>query len=358
MPFGAGHHLELTSCRAHRVAPSPTVADPDGYRTVLQQHAEWAAAGPVADVGPGTSPSPFVRRLRGKVGHGLLLLLAGVAAVIRDEHGRLLLQEKASGEGWALPARGVGSSSARRRSRRYVARCGRRPASPWSRALFSACSAEGQAVDYGLRRALRDRADRRAWPTRGLRIVPSADRAELPCGAEAAASGGSMIDDEQVSFAPEQVFRGKVARRFEELKLRLASLAPGSDIQHVGSTAIPGALTKGDLDVQVRVSAAEYTRAKQRLESVFAVNHGGFVGADATSYEDYSDDPPVGVHLTTIGGSGDIQWKFRDRLIASAALRREYDELKRRFEGGSMTAYRDAKAEFVGRVLAAEDDAP
>jgi len=47
--------------------------------------------------------SPYFQQLRSKVGHELLLL-PGVAAVIRDERGRLLLQEKASGEGWSLPA--------------------------------------------------------------------------------------------------------------------------------------------------------------------------------------------------------------------------------------------------------------
>jgi 8-oxo-dGTP pyrophosphatase MutT (NUDIX family) len=37
------------------------------------------------------------------VGHDLLLI-PGVAAVIHDEIGRLLLQERSSGEGWSLPA--------------------------------------------------------------------------------------------------------------------------------------------------------------------------------------------------------------------------------------------------------------
>ena len=37
------------------------------------------------------------------MGHDLLLVPV-VAALIHDEHGRLLLQEKSSGEGWSLPA--------------------------------------------------------------------------------------------------------------------------------------------------------------------------------------------------------------------------------------------------------------
>lgn len=47
--------------------------------------------------------SPYFRRLRAKIGRDLLLL-PSVAAVIRDAEGRLLLQEKSSGEGWSLPA--------------------------------------------------------------------------------------------------------------------------------------------------------------------------------------------------------------------------------------------------------------
>jgi 8-oxo-dGTP pyrophosphatase MutT (NUDIX family) len=46
--------------------------------------------------------SPYYRRLRSTLGHDLLLV-PGVAAVIHDVEGRLLLQERASNEGWSLP---------------------------------------------------------------------------------------------------------------------------------------------------------------------------------------------------------------------------------------------------------------
>ncbi|MGO6984302.1 NUDIX domain-containing protein [Rhizobium leguminosarum] len=45
----------------------------------------------------------YVMELRGQVGKRLLLV-PSVAAVIHDRAGKLLLQEKASGEGWSLPA--------------------------------------------------------------------------------------------------------------------------------------------------------------------------------------------------------------------------------------------------------------
>lgn len=44
-----------------------------------------------------------ILKLREHVGHDLLLCPV-VAAVIPDGHGRILFQEKSSGEGWGLPA--------------------------------------------------------------------------------------------------------------------------------------------------------------------------------------------------------------------------------------------------------------
>ena len=48
----------------------------------------------------------YVRQLRKKVGNDLILS-PSVAAVIHDHEGRLLLQEKSSGEAWSLPAGGI-----------------------------------------------------------------------------------------------------------------------------------------------------------------------------------------------------------------------------------------------------------
>lgn len=45
----------------------------------------------------------YVMDLRRLIGNRLLLL-PSVAAAIHDDSGRLLLQEKSSGEGWSLPA--------------------------------------------------------------------------------------------------------------------------------------------------------------------------------------------------------------------------------------------------------------
>jgi GrpB-like predicted nucleotidyltransferase (UPF0157 family) len=159
------------------------------------------------------------------------------------------------------------------------------------------------------------------------------------------------IKAEVAYFVPESDVREKIARTYDQLKLTLAALADGAEIHHVGSTAIPGSLTKGDLDVQIRVTEALFATVSSRLRALYTVNKGGFTGTDAISFEHKEGDVPVGIHLTVIDGSCDLQYRFRDRLLASPSLQTEYDDLKRRFEGKSMQAYRDAKEQFVLRVV-------
>lgn len=48
----------------------------------------------------------YITNIRSKIGHELLLL-PSVAAVITNKDGKILLQEKAAGEGWSLPAGGI-----------------------------------------------------------------------------------------------------------------------------------------------------------------------------------------------------------------------------------------------------------
>jgi 8-oxo-dGTP pyrophosphatase MutT (NUDIX family) len=47
--------------------------------------------------------SPYFKNLRNKIGYDLLLI-PSVAAVVTDGEGKILLQEKSSGESWSLPA--------------------------------------------------------------------------------------------------------------------------------------------------------------------------------------------------------------------------------------------------------------
>lgn len=162
-----------------------------------------------------------------------------------------------------------------------------------------------------------------------------------------------MSDIERVWFQDVSVHRAAAEALFETLKARLLALIPQADIQHVGSTALPHGQTKGDLDIQVRVTREVYvTVARDALAGQMAVEPGAFHGPDAISYKDDATTPPVGIHITVMGGACDFQWKFREVLVARPDLCDAYDDIKRRFEGGDMAAYREAKNAFFEMVAA------
>ena len=83
-------------------------------------------------------------------------------------------------------------------------------------------------------------------------------------------------------------------------------MLPGAELEHVGSTAIPGALTKGDLDVLVRVPAARFAATVATLRDLYTVHQPeNWTPTYASFVDPASADPPVGVQLVVAGSADD-----------------------------------------------------
>ncbi|MCY8940266.1 GrpB family protein, partial [Peribacillus frigoritolerans] len=104
---------------------------------------------------------------------------------------------------------------------------------------------------------------------------------------------------------------------------------PEADVQHVGSTAVPNCLTKGDLDIQVRVTTEQFQMAVQTLSALYELNEGSVKTDSFRAFKDDSTVPPLGVQLNVINSEFDFFWKFRDVLLINDKYRKEYDDLKR-----------------------------
>ncbi|UZM97908.1 GrpB family protein [Lysinibacillus sp. MHQ-1] len=99
-------------------------------------------------------------------------------------------------------------------------------------------------------------------------------------------------------------------------------LLPDVDIQHVGSTAIPNSITKGDLDIQVRVYANEFAKAVELLSNLYEINEESIKTDTFRAFKDDTTSPPLGVQLTVIDADFDFLWKFREVLLANKKLSR------------------------------------
>ena len=154
-----------------------------------------------------------------------------------------------------------------------------------------------------------------------------------------------------VRFSNEPVVFAKAERLFQTVARKLAEHIPNAEIRHVGSTAIPGTLTKGDLDILVRVGAEDFQSAEATLAGIFERNIESFRSDEFAAFLDKSTEPDLGIQLVRRGGEADSFLIWLDQLQNDAKLRQQYDELKRRFEGKSMEEYREAKALFISERL-------
>jgi len=151
-------------------------------------------------------------------------------------------------------------------------------------------------------------------------------------------------------------------RLFARLRARaLEALGdPAAEVEHIGSTAVPGLAAKPvvDLDVVVR-REEDVPRAGERLERVGYVHQGdkGVPGREAFAWPD--GEPRH--HLYVVVGGSPAHRRHvlvRDYLLAHPEEARAYGELKKELAEryrSDRAAYTEAKDAFTDRLVAAAE---
>jgi GrpB-like predicted nucleotidyltransferase (UPF0157 family) len=128
---------------------------------------------------------------------------------------------------------------------------------------------------------------------------------------------------------------------------RLAELLPAAEVHHIGATALPAGTTKGDVDANVRVPAADFDAAVAALRIHFEVAQPESWSAGFASFSTGAYALPLGIQLTAIGSPSDFLLELRDRMRSDPGLLRRYDEVKRDAAPGGAVAYWEAKDRFL-----------
>ncbi|SIT87147.1 GrpB family protein [Edaphobacillus lindanitolerans] len=160
---------------------------------------------------------------------------------------------------------------------------------------------------------------------------------------------------EYVSFKPESHYREAAEKLFNKQAARISAGLPLARIFHVGSTAVPGSLTKGDVDVHVRVSPEDFRKAEDFLSALFQINTGSFRSHEFCAFEDDSGELPVGFQLTAAGSEIDHFRKVTRFLRTHPDWLSAYNHLKEHYEGSEMESYRKAKSAFLESMMDAEE---
>jgi GrpB-like predicted nucleotidyltransferase (UPF0157 family) len=134
---------------------------------------------------------------------------------------------------------------------------------------------------------------------------------------------------------------------------RLRVLVPDAELHHVGATAISGSLTKGDVDVLVRVSPARFQATVDALRGQFAVKQPMNWTSDFASFgDDTGYELPLGIQVFVRDSSGDFLLFLRDYFIANRDALADYNRLKMAHADEGPEGYWKAKDAFLAKILA------
>lgn len=154
-------------------------------------------------------------------------------------------------------------------------------------------------------------------------------------------------------FEPEKSNRQAVAALFARHREALEELLPDADVKHIGSTAVHGALTKGDLDLLLRVPEQRFAEVIETMKEAYAVDQSENWSSTFASFEPREQgEIPVGIQVVIAGSDDDLLFlEWRQRLRDDSALLERFNDFKRSQVGADPDDYVDAKAAFIESVM-------
>jgi GrpB-like predicted nucleotidyltransferase (UPF0157 family) len=125
----------------------------------------------------------------------------------------------------------------------------------------------------------------------------------------------------------ETVARARRILASERSKL-VRGKVPG-ELSLTGGSSLEGLLTKGDIDLHLRVADSDFAVAVERLSGIYSAARPEIWTSRFAVFEQPSA-PPVGVAVTVIGSEHDTRFlRSWDRLGSDQTVREQYNLLKR-----------------------------
>jgi GrpB-like predicted nucleotidyltransferase (UPF0157 family) len=151
----------------------------------------------------------------------------------------------------------------------------------------------------------------------------------------------------RLTFVWSDLVAEDAAAAFFEHERRIRERLPDVEVRHTGGTSVPGVLTTGDVDLQVRTDRESFVAARDALCELYEPLYPGAWHAEGAFFVAPGSRPPVEVALTAMGSLDDFHhgeaWQ---RIAEDRELIARYNELKRAHEGGSVDEYQAAKRDF------------
>lgn len=155
-----------------------------------------------------------------------------------------------------------------------------------------------------------------------------------------------MKDTDIVHFYKSEEIFEKAQEIFSKEKVFLESILPKVDIEHVGSCSVQGAISKFDIDIQIRVTQEQFSGILEIMQKYYEQKYPERWNQQFAILKKPNEE--MDLILTVIDSRCDDYWKTRDYLRAHPEVLAQYNELKLKYEGKPYAEYRKAKQEFMG----------
>jgi GrpB-like predicted nucleotidyltransferase (UPF0157 family) len=132
---------------------------------------------------------------------------------------------------------------------------------------------------------------------------------------------------------------------------RLLEAIPDAELTLTGSTSLPGMLTRGDVDLHLRVPADRFPDAVRLLEAQYIPVHPEIWTAGFATFETSEHELPTGIALTAMGDEHDERFRRTWlRLANDPASVERYGAIKRAYEAKPDAEYEAAKGAFFASL--------
>jgi GrpB protein len=132
------------------------------------------------------------------------------------------------------------------------------------------------------------------------------------------------------------------------VELRLRELQIPGTLELTGAASLPGVLTKGDIDLHLRVAERAFAHVIDRLRTAYRPTNIK-VWAATLAVFDIPGSRPAGLAVTPVGSEHDRRFTTAWRSLAEdKVLLEEYNDLKRTTFGDP--CYEDRKSAFFSRI--------
>lgn len=156
----------------------------------------------------------------------------------------------------------------------------------------------------------------------------------------------------KMQFFDRSQFILRIENIYLEVKEKIVQILPNAKVEHVDSSAIPGAISKGDLDMFVGVTQDDFIKAIELIKRIGFNEKLDTLRTDSLcmmTSSTYNED--VAVQLVANGSKHESFLEFRDKLRSNPDLVSRYNQLKLDCKGLPHDNYREVKSAFIEAVL-------